>query len=68
MTFTLVKDRNQKGKELRLCVVETLQSMIDQDKAVIALEADLGSASGFTKIQTSHPQNFVQCGIAKQTW
>jgi transketolase len=65
MTFTLVKYRNQKGKELRLCVVETLQSMIDQDKAVIALEADLGSASGFTKIQTSHPQNFVQCGIAE---
>ena len=65
MTFTLVKNRNKKGRELRTCVVETLQNTMDKNKKIVALEADLGGASGFTKIQKSHPNQFVQCGIAE---
>ncbi|MFV0393856.1 MAG: transketolase family protein [Coprobacillaceae bacterium] len=65
MTFKLVEDRSTKGRELRLCVVETLQSLMDKNKQVLALEADLGGASGFTKIEESHHEQFIQCGIAE---
>lgn len=63
--FRLVEDRSNKGKELRMIVVETLQELMQCDDKVVALEADLGGASGFTKIQKSNPDRFVQCGIAE---
>lgn len=63
--YQLAEDRNSKGKELRMCVVETIQDMMKYDDKVVALEADLGGASGFTKIQETNPDRFVQCGIAE---
>lgn len=63
--YTLVSNRNEKGKELRSVVVETLQDLMKSDDKVVALEADLGGASGFTKIQASNPDRFIQCGIAE---
>lgn len=63
--FTLSKDRSKKGKELRIVVVETLQDMMKSDAQVVAMEADLGGASGFTKIQKSNPDRFIQCGISE---
>ncbi|NBK96521.1 MAG: alpha-ketoacid dehydrogenase subunit beta [Erysipelotrichia bacterium] len=63
--FTLVENRSEKGKELRSVVVETLQELMKSDDKVIALEADLGGASGFTKILKSNPDRFIQCGIAE---
>lgn len=63
--FQLVGNRQEKGRELRTCVVETIQDLMSKDDKVVALEADLGGASGFTKIQKSNPDRFVQCGIAE---
>lgn len=63
--YTLSNQREIKGKELRLVVVETLQELMREDDKVVALEADLGGASGFTKIMKSNPDRFVQCGIAE---
>lgn len=63
--FKLTADRSIKGRELRACVVETLQAMIDEDKQVVAMDADLGGASGFTRIKKSHPDHFIQCGISE---
>lgn len=63
--YQLVKDRREKGRELRNCVVETLQELMKYDNKIVALEADLGGASGFTKIKVSNPDRFVQCGIAE---
>ena len=63
--FTLAKDRSQKGKELRVVMVESIEAAMDADDRVVALEADLGGASKFTNIQKSHPERFVQCGIAE---
>lgn len=63
--YTLVENRNEKGKELRSVVVETLQDLMKSDDKVVALEADLGGASGFTKIKASNPDRFIQCGIAE---
>lgn len=53
------------GKELRAAFVETLQEMMDENPRIMALEADLGGASGFTKIQKTHPDQFIQMGIAE---
>lgn len=63
--FQLAENTQEKGRELRMCVVETIQKMMSYDDKVVALEADLGGASGFTKIQKSNPDRFVQCGIAE---
>lgn len=63
--FQLVDNRQEKGRELRNCVVETLQEIMSYDNKVVALEADLGGASGFTKIKESNPDRFIQCGIAE---
>lgn len=55
----------QNPKELRSVFVETLQDMMERNKKVIALEADLGGASGFSKIQVTHPNQFINVGIAE---
>lgn len=63
--FTLVKNRAEKGMELRKVMVESIVKAMDTDDKVVALEADLGGASGFTNIAKSHPDRFVQCGISE---
>ncbi|MDD3049039.1 MAG: transketolase C-terminal domain-containing protein [Bacilli bacterium] len=63
--YTMVENRQEKGNELRSVVVKTLQELMQEDDKVVALEADLGGASGFTKIQASNPNRFIQCGIAE---
>ncbi len=52
-------------KELKMGVVDTLINLIENDKHVVALEADLGAASGFNKIEKNCPDNFIQCGISE---
>ncbi len=63
--FTLASDRSAMGRELRTVFVETLQDLMKTDDRVVVLEADLGGASGTTKIAQSNPDRFVQCGIAE---
>lgn len=63
--FRLVENRNEKGKDQRMAIVNTLQELMNQDDRIVVLEADLGAASGFTKIHESHPERFIQCGIAE---
>ncbi|MDU4970846.1 MAG: alpha-ketoacid dehydrogenase subunit beta, partial [Atopobium minutum] len=63
--FSLVTDRGMNSPELRAVVVNTLQDLMKTNDAVVALEADLGGASGFTKIAQSNPNRFVQCGISE---
>ena len=63
--FKLREDRNVKGRELRLSVAETLIDMMGDDDKVVALEADLGGASYFNKIEKAKPEQFIQCGISE---
>ena len=63
--FQLAENRQEAGRELRDCVVETLQELMKDDDKITALEADLGGASGFTKIKKPNPERFIQCGIAE---
>lgn len=63
--FQLAENRQEAGRELRDCVVETLQELMKDDDKITAIEADLGGASGFTKIKKTNPERFIQCGIAE---
>ena len=63
--FQLAENRQEAGRDLRDCVVETLQELMKDDDKITALEADLGGASGFTKIKKTNPERFIQCGIAE---
>lgn len=63
--FQLAENRQEAGRELRDCVVEILQELMKDDDKITALEADLGGASGFTKIKKTNPERFIQCGIAE---
>ena len=63
--FQLAENRQEAGRQLRDCVVETLQELMKDDDKITALEADLGGASGFTKIKKTNPERFIQCGIAE---
>ena len=63
--FTLAKNRAEKGMEFRKVMVECLVKAMDTDDKIVALEADLGGASGSTNIAKSHPDRFIQCGISE---
>lgn len=63
--FSLAKDRGMNSPELRAVVVSTLQDLMKKNDSVVALEADLGGASGFTKIAQTNPNRFIQCGISE---
>lgn len=61
--FELTENRNTKGRELRTSVVESILELIKENDKVVALEADLGGASYFNKINKAAPHNFIQMGI-----
>lgn len=52
-------------KELKFVFSETLQEIMTDNRNVIALDADLGDASSFSKIAKSHPTQFLNVGIAE---
>jgi len=63
--YKLVENRSEKGKELRVAIVESIQELIKENDKVVAMEADLGGASKFTNIQKTNSENFIQCGISE---
>jgi transketolase len=50
---------------MRAVFVKTLRSLMDSNPNVIALEADLGTASGWSALAESHPRQFIEVGIAE---
>ncbi|MFV0381959.1 MAG: transketolase family protein [Breznakia sp.] len=61
----LARDHDERLKEMRMSVVETIQKMMKTNLNIVALEADLGGASGFTKIKQTNPNRFINVGIAE---
>lgn len=51
--------------EMRDIVVNSLKQLIQKNSKVIALEADLGAASGWSNIGKDYAQNFINVGIAE---
>jgi transketolase len=50
---------------MRAGFVKTLRGMMDSNPNVIALEADLGTASGWSALAGSNPRQFIEVGIAE---
>ena len=44
-----------------------LQHLVDESNLVIALSADLGNSSGLDRLRKSHPERFINVGIAEQS-
>ncbi|MDR2478320.1 MAG: transketolase family protein [Treponema sp.] len=51
--------------ELRKVFLTSLQKIMDVDPRVLVLDADLGGASGFLALKKSHPNRFIEMGIAE---
>lgn len=60
-----LSQNNELGKELRMAVVDALKESMKSDESIIAIEADLGAASGWTKIKADFPNRFINVGISE---
>lgn len=58
-------DKREETQEMRMCVVNSIIELMKENDKVLALDADLASASGFSKIEKNYPRQFIQCGIAE---
>ncbi|MDR0823140.1 MAG: transketolase family protein, partial [Endomicrobium sp.] len=56
---------NKNAPEMRMAVVSAIQDLMKTNAQIIALEADLGSASGWAKIKKTNPDRFINVGIAE---
>ena len=54
-----------KDQELRAVFADTLNALIDENKKVFVMDADLAGASKFGKVQKAHPDNFLSMGISE---
>lgn len=63
MSVKILKEAIDSPQELRKTYASTLNEMIDADKKVVALEADLMGAISTGPVFKSHPENFINCGI-----
>lgn len=62
--FQIKKERTL-GKEMRMSVVDSLIQLMKNDDNIIAMDADLGSASGWIKLKEVYPNQFLNMGIAE---
>lgn len=60
-----VAENFNNAMEMRRVFRETLEKMMDTNDKIMVLEADLGSASGFSKVKKSHPEQFLELGISE---
>lgn len=62
--FTLDSNREM-GKELRVAVVDALTKEMEKNDKLIALDADLASASKWSDLQKRFGKQFINVGIAE---
>ena len=60
-----LSNNNELGKELRMAVVDSLKEVMASDESVVALDADLGAASGWSNIKKDFPDRFINVGISE---
>ena len=53
----------EKVREQRKIFYDTLADLMENNSKIVALEADLGGASGSLSLKKSHPDRFIECGI-----
>lgn len=54
------------GRALRVAVGDAIEEMIAEDRRVVVLDGDVGSSTGVQPLEQSHPDRFLQTGIAEQ--
>jgi len=54
------------GKALRVVLGDTLAELADDDKRIVVLDGDVGVSTGVADFEASHPDQFLQMGIAEQ--
>lgn len=60
-----MKETREMGPELRSCVVSAISELMAEDETIVALEADLGAASGWNQLAAADPKRFINVGIAE---
>lgn len=63
--FKLVENRNEKGLDQNKVITNAVIESIKENPKVVALDADLGTCSGFANIAKEYPNNYIECGIAE---
>lgn len=63
MSVKILKEYINSPVELRKVFAQSLNDLIDNNKKVVALEADLMGAIATKPVFQKHPENFVNCGI-----
>ncbi|WP_077598635.1 transketolase family protein [Olsenella urininfantis] len=63
--FRLSENLGSNGTAYRDAICDTIIELMQENERVVMLEADLGGASGTSKIQKKIPQQYVQVGIAE---
>jgi transketolase len=63
--WKLRKEFRKGSDELRMVFVNTLKELMKDNKNIVALDADLGTASKFLKIKEDYPEQFIDMGIAE---
>lgn len=63
--FTLSETLGGKGASYRDTICNAIIDLMNTNDKIIMLEADLGGASGTSKILKAHPKQYVQVGIAE---
>lgn len=61
--WKLLQTAPEKVREQRTVFYETLDQLMNDCDKIVALEADLGGASGSVKLRKTHPRQFIECGI-----
>ncbi|MDD3213540.1 MAG: transketolase C-terminal domain-containing protein [Eubacteriales bacterium] len=51
--------------EMRRVFVDTLMEMMENNPKIVAMDADLGTASSFVRIRERFPEQFMEMGIAE---
>lgn len=63
MSVNILKNAIDSPIELRNVYADTLSELIEDNKKVVALEADLMGAIKTASVQNKYPRNFINCGI-----
>lgn len=63
--FRTADNRNIKPAEMRKAAIQAVNKLMDQDPMVLFFDADLASASSSASLKKTHPNQFIECGIAE---
>ena len=61
--WKLLNSTPEKVREQRAVLYDTLDELMETNPKIVALEADLGGATGSRRLLKTHPGQYIECGI-----